>query len=486
MKPDSHAGWKSALIVLAIALLVRAPTFGQPLLHMDENFYLLVGDRWLHANMWPYADIWDRKPVGLFLIFGAIRMLGGDGFLAYQLVASQFVAATAWVVMRIAALLAPRCPSFLAAVFYVAWINLFGGYGGQAPVFFNLLVAGSALITVKTFYAGSSEAEPPGQILWAGSAAMLLIGTAIQIKPTVVFEGILFGCLFLWHIRRQGLARILRWGGIWVSLAVFPSILAALAYALKGNFDAFFFANFTSILRRTSSFTPESAHRLIVLLALASPLCLLSLPALRRPMSSGLAFAFAWAGVSLLAVLGFGTYYLHYGLPLVAPLSVIAAIGLGRLNMNRAMAAGLGIALILASSLHLISKTSQRGSREDMDVVLGLLADHTGNCPYFTGPTAPSLYLLSGACLPTRYVISGHLFEAHEARAIGVDQETELRRIVSRRPRLITLEQKLGTEESRAMRNSFQTQIAKDYRLIASPRLGRSTLLVFAPKKPDQ
>ncbi len=46
---------------LAVALLIRGPTFGYPLLHIDEQFYLLVGDRMLHGAL-PYVDIWDRKP----------------------------------------------------------------------------------------------------------------------------------------------------------------------------------------------------------------------------------------------------------------------------------------------------------------------------------------------------------------------------------------------------------------------------------------
>uniref|UniRef100_UPI001C08B440 hypothetical protein n=1 Tax=Acinetobacter baumannii TaxID=470 RepID=UPI001C08B440 len=55
------------LILLMFAVAVRARDFGNPSIHVDEQFYLLVGDRMLHGAL-PYLDIWDRKPIGLFLL----------------------------------------------------------------------------------------------------------------------------------------------------------------------------------------------------------------------------------------------------------------------------------------------------------------------------------------------------------------------------------------------------------------------------------
>jgi predicted membrane-bound mannosyltransferase len=84
--------WQAALLLL-VALLLRVPLFGDPVIHSDEQFYLLVGDRLLHGA-WPYLDIWDRKPPGLFLLYAAIRLVGGLGIVQYQMVASLAAAAT--------------------------------------------------------------------------------------------------------------------------------------------------------------------------------------------------------------------------------------------------------------------------------------------------------------------------------------------------------------------------------------------------------
>ncbi|MEG8018334.1 hypothetical protein [Sphingomonas sp. LR55] len=86
--------------MLLIAFALRSPLFGNPVIHSDEQFYLLVGDRLLHGA-WPFVDIFDRKPVGLFLIFAGIRSVGGNGIVMYQLAATLVAAGTAFLVGRI-------------------------------------------------------------------------------------------------------------------------------------------------------------------------------------------------------------------------------------------------------------------------------------------------------------------------------------------------------------------------------------------------
>jgi 4-amino-4-deoxy-L-arabinose transferase-like glycosyltransferase len=95
------------LLLLVFAFAVRAHDFGNPVIHVDEQYYLLVGDHMLHGAV-PYVDLWDRKPPGLFLLFAAIRLLPGDGILAYQIVATLFAAATAGVLVLAAGRLGAR------------------------------------------------------------------------------------------------------------------------------------------------------------------------------------------------------------------------------------------------------------------------------------------------------------------------------------------------------------------------------------------
>src|SRR5438874_1960984 len=82
------------LTAFAAALATRIWLFGDPVIQVDEQFYLLAGDRILQGAI-PYVDIWDRKPIGIFLLYAGIRMLGGEGIYQYQLAATFAAGLTA-------------------------------------------------------------------------------------------------------------------------------------------------------------------------------------------------------------------------------------------------------------------------------------------------------------------------------------------------------------------------------------------------------
>lgn len=188
--------WTIVLAVILIATFaIRATHFGNPSMHVDEDFYLLVGDRMLHQGALPYVDIWDRKPIGIFLIYAAIRLLGGAGFVQYQVVATLFAAATAFVIARIAARFTTLFASTVAGLCYILWIGLFGGEGGQTPTFYNLFTAVAALLTMK---AALADPVDLGLIRRNGAIVMLIVGVAMQIKYNVMFEGIFFALTLLW------------------------------------------------------------------------------------------------------------------------------------------------------------------------------------------------------------------------------------------------------------------------------------------------
>jgi hypothetical protein len=89
------------LPLLLAAFALRAWDFGNPVLDLDEQWYLLVGDRLLRGAV-PFIDLWDRKPVGLFLLFAAIRSLPSDGVVAYQVAATLSAGVTAALIAIIA------------------------------------------------------------------------------------------------------------------------------------------------------------------------------------------------------------------------------------------------------------------------------------------------------------------------------------------------------------------------------------------------
>lgn len=477
-------GWTFALM-LALTLAVRAQTFGNPVLHMDEQFYLLVGDRMLRGAVL-YVDIWDRKPPGLFLIYAGARLLGGEGIVQYQLLAALSAAATGFVATRIARRLASPAAALLAGAAYILWLNLEGGDGGQAPVFYNLLVALAALLLVRVLEDRRATLTRVGVV---GAAAMLLIGLALQIKYSTVFEGVFFGLTLIWAARRAGagVAGLIGYALLWIGCALLPTAVAVGVYAAIGQLDAFLFANFLSIGERAASPLPISLKRLTTLVAISSPL--LAAAAAARlwrkdaPDSLVARFALAWLLTACAGVLLFGTYFRGYGLPVMLPAAIAGARAFDRgIAARRAVLAMVALALVAGQVTIAIART-RTGGNAGIRAAVAAMRGHPGCLYVYEGHAM--LYHLDRACIPTRFAFPGHLDQANEAGAIGVDAVAETARILDTRPGIIAMVSPAWTEVNKATRRLVEERIARDYRLLHVTPAGSRVRLLYA-LEPDR
>ena len=432
----SPATWV-AVAMFGAALLLRWPSFGDPAFNIDEEFYLLVGDRLLHGAL-PYVDIWDRKPIGLFLLYAAIRLLGGDGVYQYQIVATLFAGGTAAVIAGIACRPAGLIGGTVAGLAYLLWIETVEGGGGQSPIFYNLFIAGAAAGILR-----AAEEQDRRRFRMLGFGAMVLVGVAIQVKYTAVFEGCYFGLLLAWWtLRRERPAPAMAWTLALALTALAPTLAAIAAYAAIGQLDAFWFANFISIFLRAPGNPAELHHRLwqMGLHAVPFVLCIAAGVHHLRTVERPEVRRWQWivAGWTIAALVGFfsiGGLYFHYMLPLFVPLSVAAAPGFRRWPLGPVLA-GLLLWLPL-SHLHYPGTDATARSRARIAKLTALIpADVDRGCmQMFAGP--PILYKITRACLVTPYIFPDHLLAAREAPAIGVDQAIELRRAMARRPRVV-------------------------------------------------
>ena len=124
----------------------------------------------------------------------------------------------------------------------------------------------------------------------------------------------------------------------------------------------------------------------------------------------------------------------QYSAPLLPPLLVAGAgCFAGRQGWRRAL--WLAAPAALAGQAVLALSVQAKGGR-DQAYALARAAQPVHGCLYvYNG--YPALYLLTHACLPTRWVFPGHLDTADEASAaaIGVDPMAEEARILRSRPR---------------------------------------------------
>jgi hypothetical protein len=481
-----------ALLLFAVAIAARVAQFGNPVVQVDDQFYLLVGDRMLHGAL-PFVDIWDRKPVGLFLLYAGIRLLGGSGIIQYQIVATLFVALTAFVIARIASRGTNAHGAAAAGIVYILYLGVFGGEAGQSPVFYNLLIACAGLSIVRVLERPRFDSAS----FWLGALAMLLVGVSLQIKYSTVFEGALFGVVLMraaraggWPLLRIGSAAVL-----WAGIAACPTALAWLAYVGLGHGTEFVQANFLSILERGSDGTGVAIWRLVRMIVGLLPLLgagwlALSIPPARSEVAQRVRlFILAWTASAIIGVLLFGSYFDHYALPLLLPLSLCAAPLFGDPNAgmlitggNRTWRMSAGLVVMIAAtaiSVPAIDKNRRdRGWGPQVEKLADFIRPRLDGC-LFVFHGEPGLYQMTNSCLPTRWPFPNHLNYRREARSLGVDAVAETSRIMATRPRLVVTSTRPERDVNPETWAVVQAALARDYVLVFSQPVGSRLRLVY-------
>lgn len=432
--------WLPLGLILLAAVAIRYPNYANPAVDFDETFYLLTGDRMLGGAL-PFVDIWDRKPVGLFLIYAAIRTLGGTGIAEYQVMATLFAAATGWVIYATSRRWTGRWAAVAAAVVYLLHMRLFMSAAGQSETFFNLFLAGAGWLAMR-----ANDTEDRPRIFQLGCGATLLLGLAIQIKYMIVPQCLFFGGFFLWRLHAAGspLATIVTRALFFALIGLAPTVAAASYYASVGELDAFVQANFLSIFSRGALDAKALNYTALYVIAGSAPIVVCAAVTLvkglrrRDPVPTrDVALLAGWFVASLVGFFMIGNIYIHYFAPALVPLCLLAA------PLMRRLAPGAMIFILLANWAGQLSAYPNLGvtdrNRKGMAAITRAVAPHIGTrCLYvYDGPS--SAYLLTHSCLPTRFVYPDHLNNAMEADALGIDTVAEVRRILETRPGAILI-----------------------------------------------
>ncbi|MEH3160021.1 MAG: hypothetical protein PGN08_14490 [Sphingomonas taxi] len=462
-------------ILVLVAIAARALTFGNPVVHVDEEFYFVVGHR-MWQGVLPFVDIWDRKPVGLFLLYAVPAAFGFPlGIWAYQLLALASAIATAAMVAALATRSGYRAGATAAGIAYLLWLELLGGQGGQAPVFYNLLTIAAALLILAPVGAAHRRLR--------GVAAMALIGTGLQIKTSLVFEGAFFGLWLLagsWQATRRPLA-VAGDAMLFAGVALLPSVAAAAYYALIGQWPAFLYANLLSIFARKADPLSELAGNLGQMVLIVSPLVALAIVALRRSGGEPAAhrerrFLALWLAVAIGSVAVFRPWFDHYALPVLLPACAAAAGMLGSAGWRRHFTPALLLAAALAGQVVLVAQRAGRGDARQFAALTRAVGPGPGCLFVYSGTTM--LYAATGRCLVSRYVVPSHLSRLREAGATGVDQDSELRRILAARPGTVVMRPPYNGERP-AAHALVAAAMARDYRLTARLPMGNEAISVY-------
>lgn len=431
-----HANWAHGRllqfsVLLAVAVILRCDTFGDPNLHGDEVFYHQVGLA-MHDGVFPYVGVWDRKPFGLFALFYLITAISAAP-LAYQLVATLFAAATAWIIARIAQTWTRPLGGLLAGVCYLLWLAPFQGFGGQSPVLYNLFIAATALL-VQRALPRLALGERPKSV----AVAMLLAGGAITIKTSTFAEAGFFGLICLISLLRSPLGKpaALTTGALWVALGLAPTLAIAAGYWLGGHWDEYWHAMVTANLSKPPSW-PDVPRRAAIMLALLVPLLIPAVLGLIAQERGHRWFVLGWLGAALIGLVAMPNFYIHYALPLLVPLCLAASALLARQPIGLVATAALTVlALALAPALQ-FEHTAK--SRTAVAELTREIRAHRGNGPLLLYDAPPQLYRAAGQPFVTPLVFPTHLSHLIERDVSQFSTLGETRRVLALKPGAVAM-----------------------------------------------
>ncbi|MBO9600874.1 MAG: hypothetical protein J7496_00045 [Novosphingobium sp.] len=471
--------WWPVLVIVAVTIAVRFPFYGDPAPSFDEQLYNLIGHHMLLGS-WPYVDLWDRKPIGLFLIYAFTNLVadhtGLSSPLSYELLATLFGIAGGLMTWRLAEKLKPGAPAMAAGAFYPLLMARFGSQAGQSEGFFVPLMIGALVLIEK-----ASRTADRRRALSLCLLAMFVCGIALQVKYTVAMQCGFLGLASLWILYKRGYS-MAQLGGIallFAAAGIVPTIAAWVPYALAGHSQEFVFANFVSIFDRGSP--PESKiQRLLPYLWLPATCILLGLSSLldRREKPSPTYLLYAGWTISCAAGLFMGsTIYAYYLAALVPGALLMALPVLGQLGSVSLLVLLAGF--VLAYDIPGRLEFSLRG-RATLERLTTLIKPHIGKdrCLYvYDGPSW--IYDSTGSCLPTRFIYPDHLNNVLERNSLGIDQVAEVHRIFAHNPPgVVVTADRPVTAQNKQSNAAVKQELDRAYRDLASvPYNGRTLIL---------
>lgn len=472
--PAKTAGWDFAflnrtLVLLAgfigLSLAIRLPFAFYADLNWDEALYRMMADSVLRGQP-PYVEIWDRKPVGMFLILATVQAAFGDGILALRIATAVSVGIGSYFLAAIGRTILSSAPAvgITAGCLYLFYSTRNGGDGTNAELFFEpLCLAGFWLL----LQIRPRRSDGIGLAFVAG----LLMGAAFQVKYNAIFDIAAFGAMYL-VLRMEGLDAVAIRNVIRIALAVGLGIVAPTGaviawYASVGAAEAFFSANFTAnagMLAGAAS--PLRLDRLPYLLGQMDVLTLGTAAAIvlgplladtaeRRRAVLAIAIWLVAMALSLLFMRRFAGHFTLQVMPAMAMATAFVAVRLtailarGRVNPRWIgvlfcllfMAwIGRGTLRLYSAALEVVQQRLQAGIPHWGDVSLTAAAAirsrlSPSDLIYVFSPTL-EIYRALGHKPPTRFPFVEHLW----ANYAPVDGLAELERILAQRPKFIFVE----------------------------------------------
>ncbi|HZF76553.1 MAG TPA: hypothetical protein VE033_12060 [Acetobacteraceae bacterium] len=478
------------LLILAVVALLRLPSFAPAVVDTDEGLYMVQAREWLRGG-WPLVAAWDMHPIGAPALYALAFLVFGEGVEAARLLGLIFIALTAYALhwcARVAG--AGRGVGIGAGLIYAGHTLYLGGLCTNTELLLAPFVAGAMAIGIAgTVQATGPGARAPG---WGAVIAMgALVGPALVIKQVVVPEGSLAFALLVGPALARGLLpwrRGLAMAAAYAALCAAPFVLVGVVYWSQGWLEDFLdssvLAPFNYAMEGVGA--AEAMRRVAtagLTLAWAFVAAIVAVVAWRPDLRSGpvgvlTGIGLLWFLVASFAVAAPGFYFAHYFLLWLPPLSLLAALGLwqlaGHMSLMRPrllymlLAGMLAANPLLAEAARLFDRGPGVVHRDPVREVAAAMRAALGpGEAAFVANYHPTVYVLSGAALATRFPFPAHVTGPF-AQLAGTDTDHELERVLASRPRVIVVDRGWMHTMRPDATNQVEAALRAGYRLFAT------------------
>jgi 4-amino-4-deoxy-L-arabinose transferase-like glycosyltransferase len=435
------------VIIIALVVILRAPTLLPSMYTTDEGYYGTIANDILDGGA-VYHTAVDTKPPGMYYIYaGVFRVAGRNNLLAVHILAILVVVATALVLRRIGARVADDWTGAWSGIAYAVFVHAYwpdDTLGANSEIFASLFLA----LSVLAFLQGERKVGW-GWMFLSGT----LVGVATLIRqPSAVTLGAMLAYLVYLSLipHYQSLGRVLAAGSGVVT--GFIAVIAGLAwyYQSQGNLhDAYLWTwafavryvesetTFLYVLKRlvTTHLGVMLAWGLLWYFGIWQVITTLRSSWRRRPTPDEHVLLILWLVLSYLAIFIGWRFPGHYHLPVLPPLSILAAQAFARFIAKqrrspqrewRWIRAGIISAAALPAIGFLIVAFATRVQELDFLPVVQQIVQRTSpNDRIFVWGSSPQLYSFSGRRMATRFVSCTHLVGAYAKRPSEVKNRGE-------------------------------------------------------------
>lgn len=317
-KSTQYKGILYALAFILIAILLRFLSFSYSVIDHDESTYMVIAQEILKGKIF-YIDVWDTKPMGIFLIYAGVIKAFGHSVFMIRLFTAIVIGLTAYLISLASDKWGnTKQGGVFAAILYIIMCSVHQwNFAANSEIFFNFFTALSLLI-----FLGASK---PIHFLMLG----LTIGCGFLIKYFVLFDLLAFGLFYLiCAIRipsKRKLRLILSNTIAMGSGALIPFALMFFFFDYKGLTEEFWFATIQLPGNYISHFDWSRASNFFLEFHLVYfPMLLLAYALLWRGPDRKLALLGGiWMALIWVIILLPAKFFLHYYFQLLVPLAFI-------------------------------------------------------------------------------------------------------------------------------------------------------------------